>query len=589
MSYRLLPLVIATACAALGCRNAGDGRYFGTTDRGAKDPGTIYINGVGEPESLDPAISNDTLSAQYTTQMFEGLTTYGPIDLRPVQGAARAWDRSDDGLVYRFYLRPEARWSDGKQVTAGDFEYAWKRTLRPETGSRTAPDLFPLKNAEAFNAGRIKDAREVGVRAIDDVTLEVELERPTPYLLDLTSRPSFAPVRRDVIEAAARRGVEELWVRPENIVVNGPFTLESWRFQYEITMTPNPYYWARDTLRVRRIVWVEVNATRSAMSLYRTGEIDMLGGNATPTPEYDDIVARAADSLRFPVLATYWYELNTAAPPLNDPRVRHALSLAVDKRELMTVVPGKPAPAEHLVPENIGSGYAELLASERAAGRDPFPGPAYDPARARALLAEAGYAVVKERDELRAKGFPRIEILYNSGDEQHQRIAVAIQDMWKRNLGIAAALRCEEWKVLLSSYQSRSFQVIRSGWVADYNHPATFLDTFRAASPVNFTGWADAEYEALLDRGLATLDPAESARVFLQAEQRALDGMAKIPLFFSIGVTLVKPWVKGHYGNGQSKDLVRWLWIDPAWRNHPGNEPASAPLEMPPPGRLDRP
>ncbi|MCC6554319.1 MAG: peptide ABC transporter substrate-binding protein [Polyangiaceae bacterium] len=580
-------LLLAAAWAAAGCAEAGEGRYFGSTERAGKDPGTIYINGVGEPESMDPAISNDTLAGQYTQQMFEGLTAYGPSDLRPVQGVARAWDRSDDGLLYRFHLRPEARWSDGKPVVAGDFEYAWKRVLRPETGSRTATDLFPLKNAEAFNAGRIKDDRLIGVRALDDATLEVELERPTPYLLDLTSRPSYAPVRRDVIEAAARRGPEELWTRPETIVVNGPFTLDSWRFRYEITMKQNPHYWAKGSLRVKRIVWLEVDSSRSAMHLYRTAELDLFGNNIAPAPEYGALVGRAADTRRFPILMTYWYELNTRVPPLNDPRVRRALDLAVDKRQLVQIIPGTPLPAEHIVPESTGGGYAELLAAERAAGRDPFAGRAHDPARARALLAEAGHEITEEHGERRAKGFPPLEIIYNTGDDGHQRVAVAVQDMWKRHLGVSVTLRAEEWKVMLSSYQERQFQVIRFGWTADYNHPSTFLDTFRENSPVNYTGWSDPETDALLDRGTAAADPAEGMRLFLQAERRIVDGMAKIPLFFGTGITLVKPWVKGYRGNGQARDLIRWLWVDPAWRDHPGDEPAGPPLEMPPPGRIE--
>lgn len=668
---RRLVAAAALAGATLaggGCEREPESPYFGTTERGSRDPATIYVNGFDEPESVDPGKGADTVSAQYVHAMFEGLTVYGPRDLRPVQGVATSWERSDDGRVLRFHLRPEARWSDGQPVTSHDFVYAWKRVLRPETGARAAPDLYPVKNAERYNQAVLKLARAdlpirrtpsgapgggvlekgaavvilsrappsadgkvealvarhldlptyrprgkappgdtpaaatplgyvdeaelvaddsvLGVRAAGDLTLEIELERPTPYFLDLTCRPALAPVRRDVIEAFARRGEEDLWTRPENIVVNGPYTLDRWTFRYEITMKVNPHYWARDTLRTRKVVWLEVSNASTAMNLYRTAEVDLFGANVPIAPYHLPLLRSKRDLVRVPSLGTSWLELNTRARPLDDVRVRRALDLALDKRTLVDrILNGAAMPASHYVPDITGGGYAELAAAERKTTTDPFPDPVHDPERARALLREAGYEVVEEAGGLRAKGFPPLDLVYAG---QEGKMVVAVQDMWRQHLGITLGLRSREWKLMLQDIRDGHFQIAESSWAADYNHPLTFLETFASGSLQNTPRWADPEFDALLARASDTLDPQESMRLYRQAEQRAVAGMSRLPLFFPAGSTLVKPWVKGYEGNGRVIDLVRWIWIDPSWRDHPGEAPGPVrgALDLPAPGKL---
>lgn len=578
----LATALLAPACDG-GPGSAATGGYYGSTDRGAKDPGTIYVGG-SEPEHLDPAKCAEVNSSQYAAHLFEGLATYGPAGLRPAAGVARAWDRSDDGRSYRFHLRPEARWSDGRPVTSGDFEYAWKRTLRPETASRAAPDLYPLKNAEPFNKGRLRDDSLVGVRARDDLTLDVELEHPTPYFIDLLCRPAYAPVRRDVIEPLERRGEGELWVRPENIVVNGPYTLEAWRFRYELTMSVNPHHWARDALRVRRIVWVQSDSARAALNLYRTAEVDILGG--APPPEHIPLLLPLRDTRRQRLLATIWFDINTRTRPVDDPRVRRALNLAIDKQAIAAIA-ANFTPATHYVPESTGGGYAEGVAADRAAGRDPF-GDGFDPERARASLGEAGYEVLETPDGRRAQGFPPLQILYSAGSEVQHTFVVAVQDLWRRHLGITASLRREEWRVQVKTVRDRDYQVALSAWTADYNHPHTFLGTFLSSSPANPTGWADEGYDELVGRAMRAPDPEEGTRLYRRAEARALADMSRIPLFFAMQVKLVKPWVSGLEENGRGMILARWLAIDPAWRAGAA-APGAAPQELPPPGRLSAP
>jgi oligopeptide transport system substrate-binding protein len=591
------PGVAALGAAALGaaallglagCRSDDDGPFWGTTRRVGKAPRTLYINVVTEPEQLDPARAGDNVATQLVMALFEGLTTPDPRDLHPVAGVAARFERSADNLRFRFHLRPEARWSDGRPVTSGDFVYAWRRAVRPETASPAAEDLFPVKNAERIQRGELPaDGEALGVHAPDDGTLDVELERPTPYFLDLTSRPAYMPVRRDVVEAAARRGAADAWTRPESLVGNGPFVLSRWDFRYAIRMTPNPRYWARETLRLDEVVWLEIESSHAAMNLFKTGELDAFGSGSSIPPAYQALVGSRPDVRRFPLLMVYWYMLNTRAAPTDDARVRQALDLAIDKRALVAhVTRGSEAPATHYVPEITGGGYAEQLAADRAAGADPFAGAVHDPARARELLRAAGFAITEEGGRRRAEGFPPLEVLYGSGDDAHRLILVAIQDMWQRELGISARLRREEWKVMNRSVQEGHFQVAQSAWIADYNHPHTFLETFLSGSPQNPTGWASPEFDALVARAARTADPREGIRLDLAAEQLAVAARSRIPLFFPAGSTLVKPWVKGFEGNGRTLDLVRWFWIDPAWRDHPGNEPSSPPPELPPPGTL---
>ncbi|WP_437321056.1 peptide ABC transporter substrate-binding protein [Sorangium sp. So ce385] len=755
-----LGALLATLAA---CSGEGDG-YVGTTARTGKDAATFYVNNGEEPEYLDPGKAVDSVSISLLQQMFEGLTAYGPGDLRPVQGMATRWEQSDDNRIYRFHLRPEARWSDGKPVTAHDFEYAWKRVLRPSTASLAATNLHVLKNGELFNLGKLKALREaatlraaprpdappalslprgafvvvlgqsparvtsavpplaapppgvasvtyaepdeetgagerlsfgaagsapvpapvdaaaggawrgaevallaagppvacngaadrwfeiegpqgrgflpgcllgptdaaayalvaphaslptydpaaprssppagggvtgfvaaselveddaaVGVRARDDLTLEVELEQPTPYFTDLTSFVTLFPVRRDVIEPFEARGEPELWFRAENIVVNGPYQLDEWKFRYEITMKRNPAYWAHDALRIHRIVWMEIAQYNATLQLYKAGDLDYMGDNSELPYDHLGWLSGKKDLRRIEYLSTVYYEVNTTKPPLDDARVRWALNLAIDKRELVEKITRVGKPATHYVPDITGSGYAEQVAEERARGADPFASPevGHDPARARALLAEAGYEVVREGDELRAKGFPPLEVLYNTG-EGHGQVAVAIQDMWKRHLGISATLRNEEWRVMLKNLRDGNFQVIRLAWFADYNHPQTWLANFLSYSPNNRSGWADAAFDEELRRAAAIADPRESIRRFRAAERRALDGMCRIPLYFEEKPTLVKPWVRGYIPNARNTQLVKWLWIDPDWQHRPAGEPPPV-LELPPPGRL---
>jgi oligopeptide transport system substrate-binding protein len=662
-----LALVLGAALGGAGCGDDSS-PYYGTTTRTGKALTTFYVNAGAEPEFIDSGRVSEAIGSLFINHLFEGLSVYDPRDAHPTQGVALSWEKNDDNRLFRFHLRENAVWSDGKPVTAHDFAYAWTRVLRPSLGSRAAPNLYVLANGELFSRGQLKvtrnrivvrsapsesggmvsslsarapvrilktegdysqialherlpafdpghpppedtasadiapaplgfvltrelveDASVVGVRATDDHTLDIETERPAPYFLDLTCYPSLSPMRRDVVEPFEARGKMEEAFRPENLVTNGPYTIEDWKFHYEIVTVKSPTYWRAAELKIDRIVWMMVEDSRSGLNLYKAGDLDYLGDSSSISTDAMPFVATKKDFVRSFYLNTYWYELNIKKPPLDDVRVRRALNLAIDKAQLIDrVTRGGQIPATHYVPEFTGSGYSAAVEADKKAGTDPFSGPDADfnPERARALLREAGYEIVEEQGGYKAKNFPALEVLYNTS-EGHRNIAVAIQDFWRRHLGISVGLRNEEWKVMLKNVHDGNFQIARFGWIGDYNHPQTWLDTFLSYSPQNRTGWVDPEYDRMVKEAARTADPVLGIRKFREAEKRAVDAMVKLPLYFYTRSVLVKPWVKGFYPNPRNIHLAQWLWIDPD--KTAANRPASEPLEYAPPARLGAP
>ena len=312
-----------------------------------------------------------------------------------------------------------------------------------------------------------------------------------------------------------------------------------------------------------------------------------MGDNSTLPNDYMARLSTKKDFHRTNYLGTYWYELNVSRPPLDDVRVRRALDLGIDKRELVTrIVRGGQAPATHYVPDFTGQGYSSLVAAERSAGTDRFAGPGhdFDPALGRRLLGEAGFSVVPDGETFRAEGMPALEILYNTS-EGHKQIAVAVQDMWKRHLGVSVSLRNEEWKVMLKNVRDRNFQIVRFGWIADYDHPHTFLDTFLSTSPNNRTGWSSPDFDALVERAASTAEREASIEMYRRAEALAVDAMPKIPLYFYTKSTLMKPYVKGFRFNAKNRHHLSWMWIDPAFATNTADAPAFEVPSFPPPGR----
>ncbi len=440
----------------------------------------------------------------------------------------------------------------------------------------------PLDSLEA-------DPQLLGIRAADAHTLEVELAKPTPYFIELLSYVTFFPVRQDIIEKFEKTGQPDRWFRPENMVSNGPYMIDRWQFRYQISMKQNPYYHGRAKLALRRIVWLEVPDSFATMNLYKTAEIDYLGSNTALPAAYLYRLSKKKDFKQSQYLATYWYSFNVTKAPLNDRRVRRALNLAINKKLLVErITRSGQVPATHYVPDYTGSGYAAQATKAQRAGTDPFSGKthAFNPEVARQYLREAGYEVVSDGGAYRTTGFPSLEILYNTS-EGHRKIAVAVQDMWKRHLGIHVGLRNLEWKVFLRQVRTGHFQIAALSWNADYNHPHTWLETLLSYSHNNWTGWKNTEFDELVEKAAATADPEQSIVLYRRAEQLAVGQLPRLPMYFFTKSTLVKPYVKGFFPNPKKYHPVRFMWIDPRWQQDAKNRPAYDPPDFPLPGRIE--
>lgn len=466
-----------------------------------------------EPPTLDWSLATDSVSFTVLANLMEGLTQYDQ-HLRPVPAVARAWDVSEDGRLYRFHLRADARWSDGRPVTAADFEYSWKRLLDPATAAEYAYFLYDVEGAEDYNAGRLKDPHGVGVRALDAATLEVRLRKPIVFFPSITTFMVTFPLRRDVVERWGER-----WTEPAHLVTNGPFVLDAWRHEYKLTLRPNRHYYGPPP-RLAQVDLFVINERTTALALYETGDLSMTELPPEAVERY-----RGDPGYRSgPLLRGYYYGFNTRRPPFDDARVRRAFSMAIDRREFPVILKRGEIPAAFWIPP--GMPYHSSGVGLR-----------FDPAGARRLLAEAGYA--------RPEQFPPITAVFNTGPE-NSLIAENLQAQWKRNLGVTVALDNQEWKVFLKRLQTDPPALFRLGWGADYPDPDNFMNLFTSTSGNNRTHWANARYDALIAEAAAISDPARRQALYDEAQRLLLEQEVAIaPLFVATQNFLVAPQVRG--------------------------------------------
>jgi oligopeptide transport system substrate-binding protein len=476
----------------------------------------VFINGA-EPESFDPAMVTDQAGMRISAALFEGLCRVNE-EGRAEPGMAERWDVSADKKTYTFYLRPGVLWSNGEPVTAGDFAASWRRVLTPETGADYASQLYVIEGARDFSEGGLADFSGVGVRVVDDRTLEVRLENPTPYFIDLTAFATLAPVHLPTLE---RHG--PAWIKPENLVSNGPYLLESWRLDDHMLLRANPLYWDADSVAMRSVDVLPVTDPNTAINYFLTGEVDLIMDKGiVPT----SLTATLREQPWFhtgPFLGSYFTRFNVTRPPFDDARVRLAFSLAVDRARITEKITQLgETPAWSLTPPGAG-----------AVPYEPPPGPGFDPERARALLAEAGYPG--------GRGLPRIDYLYFPRTVE-TNIAVELQAMWREHLGASVQPVKQEWKVYLASMRALDYQMCRSSWVGDYNDPNTFLEMFVSASGNNRTGWKSAEYDELIARAAAEPDPVARNEIFARAEKMLVSEQAVIlPIYYYVGVQFYHP------------------------------------------------
>ena len=477
-------------------------------------------NPGGEPEYLDPGLSSGKLDTDILNNLFEGLTEYNPKDSSPIPAVATHWTVSPDGKTYTFFLRNDAKWSDGSPVTAHDFEYSWKRALDPKPASRYAFILYYLKNGEAFNKGEIQDSKKIGVEAIDDDTLKVTLKNPTPFFPNLLSFKTFRPVKQSVVEKYG-----EKWSLSGQSVSNGPYMLKSWVPQNEIVLVKNPYYWDKSNVAIDNVKFFPIEDVSTAIKKYEAGELDVvLELPGTLLPSFKD----RPDFHIFAGNMNYFYIFNVKKPPFDNAKLRQAFAMAVDRKTLTDfIMKGTKKPMGHIVPDGM-PGY-----------QSPYE-ISFDPKRAKQLLAESGFPDPTK--------LPPIELVYNT-DVNHKAIAESIQQMWKTHLGVTVSLRNMELKTLLKTKAEGDYQMAREGWVGDYLDPNTFLEIFIGNSPINFSRWANEKYDSILSQAAGETDPGKRLKLLGTAEKILLEEAPIIPIFSESKTFLIKPKVEGFYGN----------------------------------------
>lgn len=535
----LLVLIVASVAILSGCGNNNNGGNAGGNTAGenageASNSGgadqVFRMNLGAEPPTLDPALMQDQVSSTVMSGLFEGLTRMENGEA--VNAMAEDIQVSEDGLKYTFKIRPDAKWSNGDAVTAHDFEYSWKRTLDPNLNPPApyAYQLYYIKNAEEYNTNKGATVDQVGVKAIDDSTLEVELKNPTPYFKSLLSFYTYYPVNKAVVSANPAWAAEAA-----TYVSNGPFKLASWSHNDSIDLVPFENYYGKGDIKLSKVHFVMISDANTESSMYETEELDW-SGKPTGSIPVEQLAMLIQDKnpelVSQPQASTYYYNFNNTKKPFNNVKVRKALAMAIDRQAIVDkVTKGNEVPAFGFVPPGIHGVNGDF--------RDEVTTEYFkeDPVEAKKLLAE-GLA------EEGMTAMPEFELSYNEGG-LHKPVAEAIADMWNKNLGITVKTQTVEWKVFLQNRTSLAYDVARAGWGADYNDPMTYIDMWITGGGNNDTGFSNAEYDKLVKEAYATSDQQARVDAMAKAEQILIgDNMAIMPIFFSSVNTLVKPYVK---------------------------------------------
>jgi len=536
----LRPFLPAVAALVALVVLAGCGKRERDADAAVREGKFIMVIGA-DPQTLDPHIATGFPEYQVFMAVFEGLTRLDARTSEPIPGAASRWDVDDNGRRYTFHLRPEAKWSNGDPVTAGDFAWSIRRILTASLGSEYAYFLFDLKNAREFHAGEITDFAKVGVEVVDDHTLVLTLNRATPYFPAMLFHQAWMPVHRASVEAAGPADDRtSKWARPGTLVGNGPFTLVDWRNNERLIVERNPHFHGAAGVRLKSIHFLPIENTDTGDRAFRAGQV-----HVTDTLPPDRIALYRdegnPDFRTNTYLGTAFANFNTTRTPLSDPRVRKAISLAIDRRTLVERV------------ARAGQEPAGSFTPPGTAGYEPPMNPLFDPEAARALLAEAGFPG--------GKGFPTLEASFPSSNNT-QLLMEAIQEMWRRELGIEIRLGNVEWKVFLDNLSSLNYDIALMSWVGDYIDPNTFLTTMLGNSGNNRTGWKNAQYDALVDR--AGDSPERGARFLRlgEAERVLLEDQPIAPVWHMTRSYLIHPAVRGYYPNLLDLHPYQEVWLE---------------------------
>lgn len=494
-----------------------------------------------EPETLDPHRSTGVTENVIENDLYEGLVTL-TADGQQAPGAAESWDISDDGTVYTFHLRKDAKWSNGDPVTAADWVYSFQRAVNPDTKSDYAPILAPIVNASAIVAGEEKDLSKLGVRAIDDYTFEMTLTGPTPYILGVLTHNIAFPVHKATVE---KYGDE--WTRPGNQVGNGAFVMQDWVPQSHVTVVKNPHFREADTVKLDKIVYYPTEDLAEELKRYRAGELDITYD--VPQEQIKWLEANMPDEFHnTPYFGTYYYVINLTASPLGDDvKLRRALSLALD-REILTekITQGGELPAYAWVPPGVPGYEQQSVDFKNMSMEERIE-------EAKRLYAEAGYGPDNPLE---------IQLLYNT-NENHRKIAIAVASMWKKALGVKMTLTNQEWKVYLESRDQKNFQIARAAWIGDYVDPLNFIEMFLSnAGERNDAGYNNPEFDRLVAEAAKPENINRRFELLAQAEKLFLDDVGLIPIYHYTSQHMISPKVAGWEFNILDIHLGRYLSVE---------------------------
>ncbi|GAA0315958.1 oligopeptide ABC transporter substrate-binding protein OppA [Bacillus carboniphilus] len=527
-----------------GTENPGtdDNDDEGTKDDGASDSAQhLRVNIKTEPFSLHPGLANDTTSGSVLAQTFEGLTRIGQNG-EPEPAMAENIETNDDQSVYTFTLR-DAKWSNGDPVTAEDFAYAWKWALDPANESQYAYQLYYIKGAAAANSGE-GSLDDVGIKVVDPKTLEVTLENPTPYFLELTAFYTYYPVHKATAEANADWHTNA----GDQYVSNGPFVMTNWDHGNQITLEKNENYWDADTVKLQTVDMYMINEDATELSMYQGGELDWAGDpfgsvpvDAIPSLKDQGILNTKA------ITGVYWYQFNTTVEPFNNVNIRKAFTYALNRKAIVeNITLGGEIPAMAIVPPSMfpenEKGYFEDNATDKAKEHLQMG------------LEELGLSDVSE--------LPDITLSYNT-DDTHAKIAQAVQQMWKEALGIEVGLENTEWQVYIDQLHSGDFQVGRMGWLGDFNDPINFLEIYRDADGGNNnTFWEDPNYKQLLIDSQTEKDAAAREAMLKEAEEIFMDQLPAAPVYFYTNVWLQAENLKDVVVSGLGDVQLKWAYFE---------------------------
>jgi oligopeptide transport system substrate-binding protein len=490
----------------------------GGRERVAEPAAVLRVSQRNEPIDLDPAMAGLPDDFFIIRALGEGLVTPDPGGGPFHPAAALRWESSADRLTWTFHLRLGERWSNGEPVTAGDFVASFRRVLTPATAAPEAELFFDVGNARRYYAGQIADFSEVGIRAPDSRTLVVTLGEPQPHFLAYAASGPWIPVNPRVV---SRYGPD--WTRPRHFVGNGPYVLAEWLPNQRITVRKNPLYRNAASIRVEEIQFVRFDDGDSEERAFRAGEIDVT--MAVPFSKLATYAREMPSELHeAPLSETRYLAFNTSRPPLDDPRVRRALSLAIDRERLVEdVLRGGQAPARRMLPPSLGALIGLGASLPDAAG----------PETARRLLAEAGFPG--------GRGFPRLEL---SGWSATPVLEV-IQEMWSKGLGIETNVSVREARAHVAALRAGRYDVAFVTLIPDVADPLGALLNFSTRSPNNYPHWSDARYDALLDEAARTADLGRRGACLRMAERRLLEACPLAPLYFNTMNWLMRPGVRG--------------------------------------------